>query len=1045
MGVVQIKIGGEFNFILHVSDKQGGNSARSFPPKFVNDKLLDMNMHEVVSFGNPYTWCNIRFKNPNKLILEKLDKDFINDKRVTVLPQTRATNLGRIFSDHSPVLVQCFHWVRNLNIPYKFFKCWQLNPEFKEVLNESWSKRVVGSPTFVVVNKLKHVKFDLSKWNINSFGHIKTTIGRLNSELERLQALPYSPQIGQYILNYSKQLDYWYEIEHCFYKQKSMINYFTQYDRNTNFFHNSVNLRNMYNTIHTIRDDQALKYVTPIISDEVNSSLIAIPTYQEIRDTVNSLASWSSPGPDGFQAGFFQDNWDIVQVESAFVANHQIHDNVVITHEILHSFKRKKKSSKNGYLAIKLDLSKAFDRLEWSFILAVFKKLGFSDEWCQMISQCICTVSYYVLVNGSPSDPFYPSHGIRQGDCLLPYIFILCMEVLSQLLVKAEDEKLIQGFRFKKNIPSISHLFFADDCMLFCKASVSYTKSLLKIIDTFAQASGQAIDFENSGFITSKKMHHKHIKILAKILKMKFLSNSERYLGSPLFVGKDKTNSFNFLIENLYSRLSNTKKTNLNVAGRTVVTKHVLSSLAVYHMACFPLSKTITSKIDSIQRTFWWSKKNPKRAVYFSSWGDIGISKLNGGLCIRNTYVMNHVFISKLGWRIMKNPNFLISRFMKDKYFPNQNLLEIDKAASSSSWIWKGIVNGVQFIKANSVIKINDGVSSHIWSSNWIPGNLHPLVPRKSSHSDFVFVNELFDIQNGSWNDSLLSSLFTTEDVTRIKTIRLNLLHNDSLMWAHTSNGKFTIKSAYKVYMNDYSPPDGSTFWKKVWAIDFDDLCPLCKRYEDNTYIFIDCEVVKHIWFGLSLQHLINLDLDWIDDYFLFWHDSALGASPFTVSWPSIGGIVLWCVWKIRCEVIFKNASLDLNKIILDIKRMINTYISPRSPSFAPPFVVIKIPSTNVDHFMFIDGSFTDYNTGLSVIWCDTAGNVRRCRSDYGLMSDAVGAEAAALILAIPWAEEMHLTRVVFVIDCFSLCSSVMVPTQILLGEVVTLLSIVGV
>ncbi|XP_026410883.1 uncharacterized protein LOC113306121 [Papaver somniferum] len=470
---------GEFNFILHDSDKQGGNSNSSFPPNFVKDKLPDMNMHEVVSFGNPYTWCNRRFKNPNELIFEKFDRTFMNDRWVSVLPQTRATNLGRLFSDHCPVLVKCFHWVRNLNIPYKFFKCWQINPEFKEVLNDSWSKRVVGSPTFVVVNKLKHVKFDLSKWNVNSFGHIKTTIGRLNSELEKLQALPYSPQIGQYILNYSKQLDYW----------------------------------NMYNTIHTIRDDQgnwledkdqvthllsmhfkkiftssspgnnvieaALRFVTPIISDEVNSSLIAIPSTQKIRDTVNSLASWSSSGPDGFQAGFFQDNWDIVQAEFAFVANRQIHDNVVITQEIM---------------------------LEWSFILAVFKKLGFSDEWCHMISQCISTVSYSVLVNGSPSEPFYHSRGIRQGECLSPYIFILCMEVLSQLLVKAEDEKLIQGFRFKKNSPSISHLFFAGDCMLFYKASVSYAKNLLKIIDTFAQASRQAINFEKSGFITSKKM-----------------------------------------------------------------------------------------------------------------------------------------------------------------------------------------------------------------------------------------------------------------------------------------------------------------------------------------------------------------------------------------------------------------------------------------------------------------------------------------------------------------------------------------------------------
>ncbi|XP_026399862.1 uncharacterized protein LOC113295753 [Papaver somniferum] len=574
------------------------------------------------------------------------------------------------------------------------------------------------------------------------------------------------------------------------------------------------------------------------------------------------------------------------------------------------------------------------------------------EEALRMVSndsKVYSTVSYSVLVNGSPGETFHPSRGIRQGDCLSPYIFILCMEVLSQLLLKADEDNLIQGFKFKKNSPSISHLFFADDCMLFVKASVTYARNLLKIINVFANASGQAINFEKSGFITSGKMHHKHIKILSKTLKMKFLSNSEKYLGTPLFIGKNKNTSFNFLIENLYSRLGSSKKSNLNVAGRTVVTKHVLSSMFVYHMACFPLPKTVTSKIDSIQRAFWWSKKNSKRATYFRSWGDIGKSKLNGGLGIRNTYATNRVFICKLGWRILNNPNILLSSFMKDKYFPNQNLLEIDKATNSSSWIWKGIVNGLHFIKSNYVVKINNGVSSRIWHSNWIPGKLNPPLPRHPSHINYVFVSELFDIQNGCWNVSLLSTLFLPEDVIRIRSIRINPNMSDKFMWSHTRN-----------------------------------------------------------------------DLDWIDDYFLYWHNSDLGESPFNVSWPSIGTITMWCIWKLRCDVIFRNASIDLNKVILDTKRMFNTYISPRIRP-ADVHSDIKIPIAEVDHFMFVDGSFKDFNMGLGVIWCDVEGNVISSRSDYGLIPDAVGAEAAALILAISRAEEMNLSRVVFVSDCLQL------------------------
>lgn len=336
-------------------------------------------------------------------------------------------------------------------------------------------------------------------------------------------------------------------------------------------------------------------------------------------------------------------------------------------------------------MAIKLDLSKAFDRLEWPFIIVVFKKLGFSDDWCQLILQCINTISYSVLINGSLGEVFFPSRGIRQGDCLSPYIFILCMEVLSQLLLKGESDNLIQGFKIRNNSPSISHLFFADDCMLFSKASITYARHLMMIINKFVKASGQAINFEKSGFFTSANMHHKHIKLLSRSLGMKFLSSTEKYLGTPLFINRDKTKSFQFLLDKFYSRLSNMKRTNLNGAGRTVVTKHVLSTLAVYHMSCFPLPKKFTSKIDTIQRTFWWSKKNPRRAAYFRSWLDIGKSKICGGLGIRNSYATNRVFISKLGWRITQFPDHLVSRFLKEKYFPNQNLLEIDKVVDTSS------------------------------------------------------------------------------------------------------------------------------------------------------------------------------------------------------------------------------------------------------------------------------------------------------------------------------------------------------------------------
>jgi hypothetical protein len=121
-------------------------------------------------------------------------------------------------------------------------------------------------------------------------------------------------------------------------------------------------------------------------------------------------------------------------------------------------------------MAVKLDMEKAFDSMEWGFLLEIMKLLGFSSIWINWIYQCISTSSFSILLDGSPFGFFKPSQGLRQGDPLSPFLFILGSEVLSRLFLKEEQLGNLHGIKIARNSPPISHLLFADDIIIFSKA-----------------------------------------------------------------------------------------------------------------------------------------------------------------------------------------------------------------------------------------------------------------------------------------------------------------------------------------------------------------------------------------------------------------------------------------------------------------------------------------------------------------------------------------------------------------------------------------------
>ena len=145
-------------------------------------------------------------------------------------------------------------------------------------------------------------------------------------------------------------------------------------------------------------------------------------------------------------------------LQAAFVAGRRSSDNVIIAQELIHSLKRRKE--REGFMVIKIDLEKADDRLEWSFVRMVLDHFGFPKNVSELILSCISTTSTSILFNGNKLEAFYPSRGIRQGDPMSPYIFLLCMEYLSSLISKSYESKDWTTMKASQSGPRFSHFFF---------------------------------------------------------------------------------------------------------------------------------------------------------------------------------------------------------------------------------------------------------------------------------------------------------------------------------------------------------------------------------------------------------------------------------------------------------------------------------------------------------------------------------------------------------------------------------------------------------
>jgi hypothetical protein len=219
---------------------------------------------------------------------------------------------------------------------------------------------------------------------------------------------------------------------------------------------------------------------------------------------------------------------------------------------------------------------------------------------------CVETVDYSVLLNGNVVGPIIPSRGLRQGDPLSPYLFIICAEGLSSLIRQFENRGDIHDVKICRNAPIVSHLLFADDCFLFFKVAENEAMTMKHILATYAAASGQSINLLKSELFCSRNVQTPLQNSISNILGVQQVLGMGKYLGLPSMIGRSRKATFNFIKDRIWKRINSWSSKCLSQAGREVLIKSVLQFIPSYIMSIFLLPASVIDDNEKMLHSFWW-------------------------------------------------------------------------------------------------------------------------------------------------------------------------------------------------------------------------------------------------------------------------------------------------------------------------------------------------------------------------------------------------------------------------------------------------------
>ncbi|GJR12603.1 RNA-directed DNA polymerase, eukaryota [Tanacetum coccineum] len=401
----------------------------------------------------------------------------------------------------------------------------------------------------------------------------------------------------------------------------------------------------------------------------------------------------------------------VADVQTAFLPNRQILDGPFIVNEVLSWCKFKQKQA----MVFKVDFAKAYDSVRWDFLDDVLEAFGFGFKWRSWVLGSLSSGMASIVINGSPTAEFKFHCGLKQGDPLAPYLFILIMESLHLSFSRVIDAGLFKGIKIDHNT-QISHLFYADDAIFIGEWSDNNIKFILHVLHCFSLASGLKINLKKSnllGFGVSREM----VNDAASSLGCAVMRAPFKYLGVMVGGNMSMVKTWDEVISKLKTRLSKWKCKALSIGGRLTLLKSVLGSTPIYNLSLYKAPKTVLNTMESIRRNFFYGSNGLDTKITWVKWSKILAAKKCGGLGVSSYFALNRALLFKWVWRFISFEKSCWSRVIHAIHGPyfTQNPPRFGS-------VWGTIVREIQSLNSQGIdllsfcrIRVGNGLQTRFW------------------------------------------------------------------------------------------------------------------------------------------------------------------------------------------------------------------------------------------------------------------------------------------------------------------------------------------